>query len=261
MRHTTSIAPESHTPDSGGSHKRLQRRRAEAIENLIAALTHDLRTPLASIMFGASVLLDSYDKVSPTHLRESLERISDAATQQQNTIAALLDIAALGPPVRVDVLLEGALMRVVDLLRPMLREGKHHVTFKVDPGANCVQGNPLIIEQILANLITCACRSARRATTVQLRGRASPAGRLVMVQLVDDGPGTLEVLEPRVFAPSVASTLGRASLELVTAQQAVADLGGTLEHGRPGGAVRYVLALPRGSCDGPPGGEIRVERT
>lgn len=230
--------------------RRLQQQRLEAIGRLVAGIAHDLRAPLSSIVFGASVLAQRCDQMDQDQIREKLEQIGAAAARQQQTIAGLLDFARLGPPVKANLSLEHTLGRVAALLRPTLREGEHEVRVTVDPGADCVFGNPLVIEQILVNLIMNSVEAKDGPVTVDLEGQCDPTECVTRVHIRDDGPGIPEEIRARVFEPFFTTKRDGTGLGLVTAREAAVDMGGDLLLADAGRGAHFMLVLPTGDSTG-----------
>ncbi|MDH5676196.1 MAG: HAMP domain-containing histidine kinase [Myxococcales bacterium] len=230
--------------------RRLQQQRLEAIGRLVAGIAHDLRAPLSSIVFGASVLAQRCDEMSREQIKEKLGQINAAAARQQQTIAGLLDFARLGPPVKVDLSLRHTLSRVAALLRPTLRDGGHQIIVQVDEDADAVHGNPLVIEQILVNLIINATEAAEGACRIQLHGECA-AANTVHVHVRDDGPGIPEQLRARIFDPFFTTKREGTGLGLMTAREAAINLGGNLElsPGTSDGGAHFIVTMPAAVAD------------
>ena len=237
--------------------RRLQVQRLEAIGRLVAGIAHDLRAPLSSIVFGASVLVDRSDDMPREQIREKLEQISAAARRQQETIARLLDFARLGPPARADLSLQRTFSRVSALLRPTLREGNHQVIVDPDTSADMVHGNPIEIEQILINLILNSIESREQSVTVRLRAALHDPPSLIAVHVEDDGPGIPSELRSRLFDPFFTTKTHGTGLGLVNSREAAVSLGGNLVHVPSESGAHFVLLLPK-MASVPPRSEVQA---
>jgi signal transduction histidine kinase len=223
--------------------RRLQQQRLEAIGRLVAGIAHDLRAPLSSIVFGASVLSQRHAEMSGDQIRERLEQIVAAANRQQATIAGLLDFARLGPPIDVELSLHETFTRVAAFLRPTLRDRDGRLVINVHESAQHVRGNPLVIEQILVNLILNALEAAEGRVTVELRSAAGIAGNSVDVHVTDDGPGIPAQLAGRIFEPFFTTKQNGTGLGLVTAREAAEAQGGQLALAPSERGAHFILSL------------------
>jgi signal transduction histidine kinase len=100
--------------------QRLHQQRLQETGKLVAHIAHELRTPLASIVYNADVL-------AQRELGGSKELVADiqmAAENLRRTIAGLLDYVRLGPPICTTMTLRELWDRVSSLLRPMFRAGR-----------------------------------------------------------------------------------------------------------------------------------------
>lgn len=233
--------------------QRLHEQRLEATGRLMATIAHDLRTPLASILFNAHFLENYWNTASPADTVASIEEIRTACERLRRSIDGLLDFARLEAPLLTRVSLLEVFDRVASLLRPVLREGGHVLAFNLDDAALHVRGNGLILEQIMVNLIMNAIESTRQSATVEIRTRQSglSSHRMVLVEIADNGPGIPSDLSTRVFDPFFSTKPHGTGLGLTTAREAATQLGGdlTLESSQ-GGACFVLTLLASASPDG-----------
>jgi signal transduction histidine kinase len=242
--------------------QRLHQQRLEATGRLVAQIAHDLRTPLASIVYNAD-LLGKRAAELPAGVRDLLRDIQLPAEEMRRTIAGLLDFVRLGPPVAVTLSLREIVDRVSSLLRPAFRAGAHRLQVALHDEAVCVCGNPLAIETIFVNLLVNATEAKPSAVQVRLTSEAvaaAPAGHrpwralddMVLVRVADDGPGIPPAQRSIVFEPFFTSKADGTGLGLTTARDAAAALGGhlALEESAAGCSFAVVLPVAR-----PPAGE------
>jgi signal transduction histidine kinase len=139
------------------------------------------------------------------------------------------------------VSLEELFGRVIGALRPALREGKPQV--HLDLRSATVYANPLLLEQVLGNLVTNAVESCGRAVVVNVS--ADRQGRVVRVAVTDDGPGIAPEMRERVFEPFFTTRVGRTGLGLTIAREAAHSMGGEIvAQEAEGGGARLLLSLP-----------------
>ena len=219
--------------------RRLHEQRLEVTGRLVVTLAHDLRNPLASILLNIEVLRAA--RGLEAEARGAVEDVHGAVERLRRAIDALVEFGRLGPPSVSEVSLEELLGRVVGALRPALREGKHEV--RLDLRAPTVYANPLLLEQIVANLVTNAIESCGRAVVVTVS--AEREGRMVRMAVSDDGPGIPPEMRERVFEPFHTARPGRTGLGLTIAREAAHSMGGEIvAQEAEGGGARLLLTLP-----------------
>ncbi len=215
---------------------------------LFSSVTHDLRTPLASITASVSSLLEEASPLKGAHRRELLETIDEEAGRLNRVIGNLMDLSrmragAVTPtksPTAVDELIEGVVARSGSLLkdhdiRLMLRENLPEIPLDL------VQ-----IDQALTNVIENAARftpPGRRITVAAARWRDG-----VQVRIADRGPGISREERERVFEPFVRGEGSAGTgLGLAISRAIVEAHGGTIRVGdEPGGGTAVVIELPGG---------------
>jgi signal transduction histidine kinase len=233
------VHPGDDEQEHGQLARRLHEQRLEVTGRLVVTLAHDLRNPLASILLNVEVLRAAAGLDAET--RGAVEDVRAAVERVRRAIDALVEFGRLGPPSVAEVFLEDVLARVVGALRPVLREGHHHL--QLDLRDLSVLANALLLEQIVANLITNAVESCGAGVTVAVG--AERDGERVRLSVSDNGPGIAPELRERVFRPFHTTRLGRMGLGLTIAREAAISMGGeivALE--AEGGGARLVLTLP-----------------
>jgi two-component system sensor histidine kinase KdpD len=209
---------------------------------LLAAVSHDVRTPLAALKVAISTLRTPGVRWAEDDRDELLATVEDSTDRLIGIVADLLDMTRLQSGA-VRLALED--VAVEDLLARAARtEGAPGVvvaddlpTVRVDVG---------LTERVLANLVSNAFRHAARAP-VQLV--AVSRDHAVDVRVVDHGPGVPDAHKARMFAPfeRLAAT-GRGDgvgLGLTVAQGLAEAQGATLAgEDTPGGGLTMVLTLP-----------------
>lgn len=180
--------------------RRVVVRAAEAREELLAIVSHDLRGPLSAI----SVALDGLrDPAAPPASREryvgaiqrSIDRaeklIRDLLTHHQIEVGRL----QVEPrPVVVRALLE----QVAREHELVATQAKTRLVIEIDEGIDKILGDHDRLAQALANLIGNALRHARGSATVELSARIGEGGGCVL-GVRDHGPGVADEALPHVF--------------------------------------------------------------
>ncbi len=214
---------------------------------LVSAVSHDLRTPLATIKVASSTLLDSPGALSDTDTKELYDLIDLQADRLDRLVASLLDMTRLEAGV---LELNRAPHFVLDLVGDALSglgPSLHgpHVEIDLPPELPPVEVDHLLVEQVLANLLDNADRHAPPGTTITVSARVLDPST-VSVIVTDSGPGVPASERDSVFESFVRfDTGGRAGLGLALAKTFVEAHGGRIwvEDATLGGAS-FVFTVP-----------------
>ncbi|WP_235833680.1 ATP-binding protein [Aeromicrobium chenweiae] len=213
---------------------------------LLAAVSHDLRSPLSAVKAAVGSLRNSDIDWSPADEEALLATIEEGADRLDDLVANLLDMSRLrlgSVTAHVDeVELEGTIASAVRSL-----PGRDRVTVSVDPAVAVVAADAGLLERVLANVVANALSYAPAATEVVVDATVV-AGRAV-VRVVDTGPGVPAAERGRLFEPF--QRLGDVprgegvGLGLAVARGLTEAMGGTLTaEDTPGGGLTFVLDLP-----------------
>jgi two-component system, OmpR family, sensor histidine kinase KdpD len=215
---------------------------------LLAAVSHDLRTPLASIKAGVSSLRADDVDWDPADEAELLATIEESADRLDGLISNLLDMSrlqtgAVSPitrPVSLEEVMPGALQGVpADLVETDVPETLPPVV--ADAG---------LLERALANVVENGVRHSHKTVQVsasELRSGRGP-GR-AEIRVADRGPGVPDEKKEQMFAPfqrlgDVPRGTG-VGLGLAVARGFTEAMGGTLSaEDTPGGGLTMVFSLP-----------------
>jgi two-component system sensor histidine kinase KdpD len=214
-------------------------------------VSHDLRTPLATIA-GASASLLEADGLSEATRRELLQTVVDESCRLARLVDNLLDMTRLESGVVtlnrqwhvLEEIVGGALGR---LRRELAR---HTVVVDVPGELPLLSLDGLLMEQVLVNLLENAARYTPEGSRIEVSARES-AGR-VELRVADDGPGLPPGSEGRVFekffrggAPSPDGRRG-VGLGLAICRAIVEAHGGRITaRNRPSGGAEIIMSLPR----------------
>lgn len=212
---------------------------------LFSSVTHDLRTPLSSIMTSATSLLSEESVSTPEH-RELLETIRQEADRLNRLVGNLLDLSriragALVPtrsPASIDEIIEG----VVGRLQPLLQG--HEVRLLLKDDLPDVPVDVVQIDQVLTNLLENAAKFSPEGGPISVS--AARWHGSVEVRVSDRGPGIGAESRERVFEPFVGEgPRSGAGLGLAIAKAIVESHGGRIWiEGAPGGGASVVFQLP-----------------
>jgi len=227
----------------------ILRRTDDLRRALLNAVSHDLRTPLASIMASASSLQQDDVVWTQDERQDFAQAIVDQAGRLNHIVGNLLDLSRIeGGSLRPDKgwYDVGALVdEVLGRLRPLTAH--HTVVVQVPDDLPAVSLDYVEIDQVLSNLIENATKYAPAATEIQV-GVERVNGE-VRVAVEDRGPGVPRSEVPHLFDPfyRVAAGTPRPAglgLGLAVAKGLVEAHGGRIwMENRPGGGARFTFTL------------------
>jgi two-component system sensor histidine kinase KdpD len=216
---------------------------------LFSSVTHDLRTPLASIMAGVTSLLDPGVTHDATQERELLTTILEETDRLNRLVGNMMDLSriragALVParePASIDEIVEAAVAR----MRRQAPEVDVHVNLRANLPDVFV--DPLQIDQVLTNILENAARHSPVGGEINVS--AALYRTVVQVRVTDQGPGIPPDERERVFEAfyrgDTAPERVGAGLGLAIAQAIVlAHQGRISVEGAPGGGTVVVFELP-----------------
>ncbi|MFO1037284.1 MAG: sensor histidine kinase KdpD [Geminicoccaceae bacterium] len=203
---------------------------------LLTSLSHDIRTPLASIL-GTLGSLRSFGGLYDDKARDEILATAEGEAVRLNRfLENLLDMTRLeggdlGPkrePVDLADLVGASLARTGTLL------ARHEVVTSLPPDLPLVRLDFLLMEQVLVNLLENAARYAPQGTTVTIS--ASAGSRGVALEIEDEGPGIAADEAALIFdkfyrghLPSPADGKSGTGLGLAVCKGFVEAMGGTIE--------------------------------
>jgi two-component system sensor histidine kinase KdpD len=235
---------------------RVQAEASRTRAALFSSVTHDLRTPLASITASASSLLEEGVPFSDEQRRELLRTILEESERLNRLVANLMDLSrlragALTPAVE-SVPLEDLISSVVGRMRPLL--AGRDVSVRVREDVPPLAVDVVQMDQVLTNLVENAARFSPAGTPIGFR--AARWGNTVEVRVIDRGSGIPEDERPLVFQEfyrkDVNGHRGGTGLGLAIARAIVGAHGGSMwiEDTPGGGAtVGFRLPIARGATD------------
>lgn len=220
---------------------------------LLASLSHDLKTPLASILGSAGTLRDYSNTVSEADRAELLTTVIDESERLNRFIANLLDMSrletgAMRPNASlqyVDDLVDSAMRRARNIL------SNHKVLTEIPLSLPMLNLDPVLFEQVLFNLFDNAAKYSAAGTTICVR--AWEDGRWVTLQVMDEGQGIPASDLERIFdsfyrAEKRDHVLAGTGLGLSICKGFVEAMGGTIAASnradRTGAIITIRVPLP-----------------
>ena len=230
---------------------------AERRSNFVAAVTHELKTPLTAIrMYGEMLrddLVPSEDKrreyyrtitAESERLSRLIDNVLEFSRLEKGTRNMQLTVGALGPVVQ----------QVAELLRPHAERSGFTLRTEVEPDLPPVRFERDALLQVLVNLVDNALKYAARATPREIAIECRRHGDGVVLSVRDRGPGVASRHLARIFEPFhrgedelIRETQGT-GLGLALVKSLVERMGGAVGgYNEPGGGFEVRVALPGAS--------------
>ena len=219
--------------------------------SLLTSISHDLKTPLASILGAASTLRDLSAALDEAGKGELVSTIIEESERLNRFIANLLDMTklesgAVMPNLALHDLGElvgAALQRAGKIL------GYHKIELRLDGDAPMMRLDAVLFEQVLFNLLDNAAKHAVERSTISIQSWRD--GRWLCLQILDEGDGIPAEDVERIFEKFYRARKGdrvRAGtgLGLAISRGFVESMGGTIIAGNrsdSAGAV-FTIRLP-----------------
>jgi K+-sensing histidine kinase KdpD len=176
-------------------------RESDALKSaLLESVSHDLRTPLASIRAAAGSLIDDQVDLGTEDRRATAEMIDREADHLNRIVTNLLDLSRVeAGALRV----ERDVYDLADLLEPTIGRARRRLAahrLEVDLGdVPPVDVDAVLLDQVVANLLENAAKYTPPGTLVRIAARALPDGARVRLTVEDAGPGAPDAALPHLF--------------------------------------------------------------
>lgn len=230
----------------------LIRMESERLRNsLLAALSHDLRTPLTTIV-GLSESLATYPSLSTQRVQEFVHILRDEAIRMRNLVTNLLDMAHIQSG---EVKLNLQWQPFEEVVGCALRASqhtlqKHHVQTILSPDLPLIQFDAILIERVLCNLLENAAKYTPEGSRIKIAAKTS--GKHLEIAVSDNGPGLPPGKEDAIFEKFTRgkpeSATPGVGLGLAICRAIAQAHGGAIGAGiSPDGGASIVLTLVLGT--------------
>ena len=179
--------------------ERYARQAEEMRANLLRAVSHDLRTPLTSIQGAATILSEQIDEMPPARRSALLAQINEDSEWLIRMVENLLSVTRINAgETRVHKKIEAAEEIIAEAVRKFRARFPHlPVEIRLPDELLLVPMDPILIEQVITNLLENAAYHAAGATRVCVRLREEKAS--AVFEISDDGRGIDPAILPSLF--------------------------------------------------------------
>ena len=214
---------------------------------LLAAVSHDLRSPLAAAAAAVSCLRSPDLKLTPADQDELLATAEESLDLLSRLAATLLDVTRLQAGARSVFPRPADLEEIIVCSLASLGPSGRTVRVDLPPGLPKVVADPPVMERVIANLTANALRYSPAGSPPRLT--ASARSGQIELHVIDCGPGVPLADRERMFAPfqrlsDTDSTTG-VGLGLAVSRGLTEAMRGTLQPAQtPGGGLTMTMSLP-----------------
>ena len=229
--------------------------------SLLAALSHDLRTPL-TLLVGLSESLTRSKPALPASQLELAQGLHAEALRMSALVANLLDMARLQSgevQLRLEwQVLEEAVGTALRLTASPL--SNHIVTTDIPADLPLIRFDAVLLERVLCNLLENAAKYTASGSRIDIS--AALHGTWATLTIADDGPGVAPGREEEMFEKFTRgereSARSGVGLGLAICRAIVEAHGGTISYARSDlGGAAFIIMLPLGQP--PPAPDLEME--
>jgi two-component system sensor histidine kinase KdpD len=229
----------------------VYRQTEEMRRSLLAAVSHDLRSPLAAIKASVTDLLDDDAHHSGGEVRAALEAVDDQTDRLNALVANLLDMS------RIEAGMLRSRSQAVDLEEILVASADRvsaqrpgiDVGVAVAPGASLVRADPVFLERVVVNLLENAVTASSKSGNRKVQLEARRADDEVTIRVIDHGEGVPPNIRELLFYPFYSlerrgARLGT-GLGLAICKGLVSVMDGQIWiEDTPGGGATFAFSLP-----------------
>jgi two-component system, sensor histidine kinase and response regulator len=222
-----------------------------AREDVLAIVSHDMRTPLSVVQTTASMLLNPKYQFTPQQTREQLERIKRNVEQMNRMIGDLMDMAnlragnlAIDPK---DTVINDLLREAVTAHDGPARDKGLALTYDSGTDVMRVQADRARLMQLFQNLLGNAVKFCKAGDHISVSSRTR--GNQALIEIADTGPGIAAEDLPHIFDPYYSASRKHqktgTGLGLYIGKGIVDAHGGQIRcASQPGAGTTFSITLP-----------------
>ena len=175
-------------------------------ENVLAILSHDLRSPLAGIIQGADYLRSNFDTIDPTFAKDLLKEFHTAVINEMNMLDYLVEWARIKYASEAfkptDMELINCVKKVFESLKETAAINTINLLSEIEENCSVFADEKMLLS-ILQNIVSNAIKHSHKGGQITLSARQSDD--LMIVAIKDSGKGMSKEIMDTLFAPQVKS--------------------------------------------------------
>ncbi len=223
----------------------------------IDTLSHELKTPLTSIIAASGLLAEELETTGQELYQKLIQNIMHNANVLEAKLAELLEVVKTGgsqPQLRLEPLdIKSLLQGVGWQINPLVQSKKQNLLLDLPDSMPLLQGDGQRLEQVVLNLMTNATKFTAEGGSITLR--AKKRGTNLVIEVQDNGIGISKEEQAKLFKPYSRLSADRKyhpglglGLGLTLAKQAVELHGGKIwVESELGKGSTFAFSLPLGA--------------
>jgi signal transduction histidine kinase len=216
--------------------------RLTTVGRLAAGIAHEINNPLEGMANYLSLAEDAVAAGDGPATARRLQGVRQGLDRAAGIVRQVLAHADPAKAPKTPVDLNQLAAETVDFVRSRTEFAGIAFSTELHPGALRALGSPIMLGQVVSNLVINACEAQVPSGEVTVTSRKE--GGRVVVEVADRGPGVAEADRERIFEPFF-STKDSTGLGLAVCHSIVREHGGSLRvHPRPGGGALFRMDLP-----------------
>ena len=219
---------------------------------LAAAIAHEVNQPLTAIVTNGQFCLRRLEggTSNPEELRTAITEIVNDGTRASAVISRIRDLLRKRTPNRTEIDINQIIRDVTVFLRTEFTRNRLLLRTELAADLSRVPGDPVLVQQVLINLVMNAIDAIRTSTEgrreIRIRSARNPEGVLVQVQ--DSGPGVEPELASHIFEPFFTTKAKGIGMGLSISHSIVESHGGRLWNTPSSIGALFEFTLPTGDA-------------
>jgi two-component system NtrC family sensor kinase len=226
----------------------IQAEKMSALGELIAAVAHELNTPLSTIALNAQLVTAVVEHED--RAKTQLARIGDATSHCRKVVKNLLSFARKQQPEVTASDINAVCDKALDLVAYQLKVNSIDLEKRFDHSLPSIMADPHQLQQVFVNLATNACQAMANASgSGKLVVETRKGNGVIQVGFHDDGPGISKEHQRKIFDPFFTTKADGTGLGLSISYGIIKEHGGDIAVRSEGGTgTSFVIELPVASA-------------